>query len=148
MDLLTMGKKLKYIVLSSLIGMSAYALTPFINAFGCNYKSQTSDNNLLYISTCKLGIVETIAWNKLTGEKKIFKGVLAKKNDNMFIFVFSSTLISKSKYDFYEGLNIRFSDPIIFSGKQIHTSKNDWVLVRNPSFQVYKVTTSGSLGFW
>lgn len=66
----------------------------------------------------------------------------------MFIFVFSSTLVSKSEYDFYDGLNIRFSDPIIFSGKQIHTSNNDWVLVRNPSFQVYKITTSGSLGFW
>lgn len=88
MGLLTMDKRLKYIVLSSLIGMSVYTLTPFINGFGCNYKSQTSESNLLYISTCKFGMVETIAWNKSTGEKKYLKVYWLKKMTTcLFLFL-------------------------------------------------------------
>ncbi len=79
-----MIKTLKFIALTSFIVLHTYIIIPVINGMGCNYNSEANDVKMKYISTCRFGIVETIAWNKISGEKKLFKGILAKKKDDLF----------------------------------------------------------------
>ncbi|HGE8267691.1 TPA: hypothetical protein ACGD2I_002174 [Aeromonas hydrophila] len=148
MGMTTMIKKLKFIALTSFILLHVYIITPVINGVGCNYNSEANDVKMKYISTCRLGIVETIAWNKLSGEKKLFKGILAKKHNDLFFFVVYSKELSKPLFDFDDGLNVRFSDAYIYSAKQIHAGQYYWVLLRNPSYRIYKVNMAGKLGFW
>lgn len=148
MDMTTMIRILKYIAWTSFVCLHIYIIMPVINGIGCNYNSEANDIKIKYISTCRFGLVETIAWNKKSGEKRLFKGMLAKKNDDLIFFVFYSQEISKPLFDFDDGLNVRFSDAHIYSAKQIHAGQYDWVLLRNPSYRVYKVNMAGKLGFW
>lgn len=148
MDMRQTHMTLKYIKIISVIALSFYALLPFINGLGCNYKSETVNENIIYLTSCKLGIVESIAWNKRNGEKKIFKGFLAKKDSSIIFFVTHSQELEKPIYEFNHGLNIRFSDATIWSAKLIHTKEHDIVLVGNPSYQIYITNISGKLAFW
>ena len=144
----TMIRILKYIAWTSFVCLHIYIFMPVINGMGCNYNSEANDIKIKYISTCRFGLVETIAWNKISGEKRLFKGMLAKKNDDLIFFVLYSQELSKPLFDFDDGLNVRFSDAHIYSAKQIHAGQYDWVLLRNPSYRVYKVNMAGKLGFW
>lgn len=69
---------LKYIIVISFIGISTYALYPFINGMGCDYRSQVDDENGSFYSTCKLGFVTTIAKNKQSNEVIEYHGLYGK----------------------------------------------------------------------
>ncbi|MGL5345465.1 MAG: hypothetical protein ACRC9O_13000 [Plesiomonas sp.] len=139
---------LKYIIIINFIFINIYVITPFLNGFGCDFKSEAKYENIAYLTSCRMGNIQSIAWNKKTGEKKLYRGILAKKNDDLLFFVIHSEELSKPINNFNDGLNARLSDASIFSAKQIHTKEYDLVLVRNPSFFIYKTNIAGKLGFW
>lgn len=141
-------QSLKYIAIISFIYINIYVLLPFLNGFGCDFKSEAKYESVTYLSTCRMGYIESIAWNKNTGEKKLYRGVLAKKNDDILFFVIQSKELSKPIDNFNDGLNARLSDTPIFSAKHIHKKDFDLVLVRNPSFFIYKTNLVGKLGLW
>ncbi|WP_240533694.1 hypothetical protein [Aeromonas veronii] len=125
-----------------------YTLFPFINGLGCNYNSHAIDGDRTYIGSCRLGIAETITWNKVSGEKIRFKGVLARKGANLFLFVFFKEQISNALHVEKNNINDRFSDPFLFAAKVIPIEEYHMVIVKNPSYRIYKTQIIGQLGFW
>lgn len=149
MDMKTIHTTLKYIKVTSIVMFSLYALTPFINGLGCDFKTEARYDQITYLNSCKFGQVKSLGWNKKTGEKIYYSGILAKKNNDIIFFVLESKELSKpTLLNEKDMVNISITDASIFSAKQIHAKEYDLVMVRNPSFFIYKANTVGKLGFW
>lgn len=149
MDMMFIRVSLKYIKWISIVLISAYALLPLINGLGCNGTYDSKNHDIEFISTCRMGIVKTFVWNKISGQMKMYTSVLAKKGDSVICFVINSKELAKPVNGFTrDNFNVLRDAPIIWSAKLEHTRENNFALVGAPSYIIYETDISGRLGFW
>lgn len=128
--------------------LTLYAMLPFINSLGCDYKSEAINDEVNYLTTCKMGLIKTVATNKVTGEKIIYEGLSAKKGNDMIFIAFNSSQVNTIKANNNDENIISLVDTKILSAKLIHTEHNDLIMIRSPSYYIYEVNITGKISFW
>lgn len=138
---------LKYTSVISFIFIAAYALYPFINGMGCDYRSQVEDENGSFYSTCKLGFVTTIAKNKKSNEVIEYHGIYGKTGDTAIFFAYDVALLENGIEQDKLPVN-KFHFSPIYVSKILVEEDSDWVILGFPFSRVHRVKRVGPLSFW
>ncbi|HDI1214988.1 TPA: hypothetical protein PKO72_003771 [Aeromonas hydrophila] len=138
---------LKYIIVISFIGISTYALYPFINGMGCDYRSQVDDENGSFYSTCKLGFVTTIAKNKQSNEVIEYHGLYGKTGHTIIFFAYNTSVLEAGVVQDNLPVSKLHMSPVFIS-KIIVEEDYDWVILGFPFSRVHKAKRVGPLSFW
>lgn len=141
-------RKLKFILLSSVILFSLYAFHPFINGLGCDFQAEIKEDDRVHYTTCHMGLAKTVVYNKKSNIIISFLGLYGKSGDDIFYFVINQDLVEKSGENkdylqFYLVDNKRF-----FIAKKMQSKNEDIVLLKVPDYQVFLVKRVGRLGWW
>ncbi|MEG0007354.1 MAG: hypothetical protein RR721_08520 [Aeromonas sp.] len=147
MGILKTLMSLKYISVISFAFILLYALYPFINGAGCDYRSQGEDENGSIYSVCKLGVVTTIAKDKKSNKVIEYRGIYGKTGDTAIFFSYSTSLLEGGYVQESPPVNRLYFSPFFIS-KVISEEDCDWILLGFPFLRVHKVKRVGALSFW
>ncbi|WOX47327.1 hypothetical protein R2B70_14045 [Aeromonas sp. XH] len=138
---------LKYTSVISLIFIAAYALYPFINGVGCDFRSRVEDNAGSFYTTCKLGFVTTIARNKASNEVIKYHGIYGKTGNTILFLAYDISWLENG-IDKEQSLVSKLHNSPLYVSKVIVEEGHDWVIVGFPYSRIHKTKRIGSLGFW
>ncbi|MGL6607840.1 hypothetical protein [Aeromonas hydrophila] len=138
---------MKFIVLISFFFITSYALYPFVNGMGCDFRSQVdADDSVLY-STCKLGWVTTVAKNKKTNEVLKYSGIYGKNGSSIFFFALEIEEIN-TKVDVDSHPVDFFHSESIYLAKVVPGDEHDWILLGYPFSRVHSMIQVGRSAFF
>lgn len=138
-------QRLKYIKIISLSVLMSYGLHPFVNGLGCDYHSQADTKKISFYTTCKLGIIETIAKNKTTGKIASFKGIYGKSGSTIFFITLKSDILSFGDSNIGDAADLHDSKGIYISTVVKNNEGNDWILLQHPYYTIHKSNRIGRL---
>lgn len=138
---------LKYTSVISLVLIAAYALYPFINGVGCDFRSRVEDNAGSFYTTCKLGFVTTIAKSKESNEVIRYQGIYGKTGSTVLFFAYDITWLDTGSGQKQFPVS-KLHDSPLYVSKVLVEDGYDWVIVGFPYSRIHKSKRVGALSFW
>ncbi|HDO1324258.1 TPA: hypothetical protein P2R04_001203 [Aeromonas veronii] len=140
-------QKLKYIRYISIFLLLIYAIHPFINGLGCSYHAQSENAQLSFYTTCKMGFVESVVKNKITGKLISFKGIYGKSGNTIFFITYQVNILSVDKSDLNNVTELYTSNRIFVSKLIKNSDGSEWVMLQHPYYTVHQSRHIGKLAF-
>ncbi|MFH7527861.1 hypothetical protein AB2J22_21375 [Aeromonas sp. A5] len=138
---------LKYTLVVSFLVISAYALYPFINGVGCDFRARVEDDAGSFYTTCKLGFVTTIAKGKASNEIIKYHGFYGKAGDTILFFAYDISWLENGVVQ-EKSLVSKMHNSRLYVSNVIVEDGYDWVIVGYPYSRIHKSKRIGVLGFW
>ncbi|MBL0560964.1 hypothetical protein [Aeromonas hydrophila] len=136
-----------YLKLISVLLLGGYTLHPFINGLGCDYQSHVISAQSEIYTTCKFGVVNTVAKDLKTGKSMRYVGIYGKSGDTVFFNVIKLHTLTKGS-DAVVSITSLFSENEFYVAKNITYNKKDWILLQYPYYDIYPSTRIGQLAFF
>ncbi|HDO1358643.1 TPA: hypothetical protein P2Q89_004166 [Aeromonas veronii] len=103
-----------------------------------------------FYTTCKFGLIESIAKNNLTNKVASFHGVYGKSGDTVFFITYKTKVLSVGSTESNNVTELYVSDSnrVFISRVIINSDDTDWIILQHPYYTIHKSKHIGRLGFF